>query len=1112
MAESNDASTEFMAHRQDIAATGGAGEMAEWLRRQEAPPTPRPGSVMDQPKTPFPTDKPVPADPSMAGTIMRSVGELPRQVMGGIDDAARNALQFMNPLTDWLDENVADLKYDPVSAPKTAAGAVTRSLSQFLTGFLPATKALKGIGIAGKILNPTVAGMVADFATRDGHEGRLADLWNAAGLPKNVLTDFLAADPTDTEFEGRLKNTLEGAGFGLATEGVMLGARALRAAKKAAPAIASERALLKAKYGELTDDAIKATIGDPSKPMVQTVVKPPPAAVGKMAKATKETATATADEVTAYGLVDAGDSKVFVNFARIDGPDDVKSMIGTMADRFKGSVDEARRGTISLEETQRMADELGMDVTDLLARRKGQPLNAEEALAARRIWSASAEKLVEAARKASGPGASALDQFAFRRMMAVHHAIQSEVIGARTETARALSSWRIPVGGGIERARAVEQMMQAMGGPEAAGQMAKRLAMLAEFGANPAAIARFAEKGFAATSLDAVREVWINGLLSSPATHIVNSTSNLFVAFQQMYERKAAASIGNLRGTHDGVVAGEALAQAYGMISSIKDAFRLSWQALKTGESGFALNKVDLPVDHAVSAHAFQISSETGLGRAIDLIGNVARIPGRMLGAEDEFFKTIGYRMELHAQVLRQAVQEGHHGPALQSRIAQLLIDTPENLRIAAADAALYQTFNSQPGVIGQAMMRLRTQMPAASFVLPFVRTPVNIARYAFERSPLAPLVSQWRADIAAGGARADLALSRMATGSVIMAMAADWADSGIISGQGPGPTDKGQREAMTRQGWQPYSIKVGDRWYSYNRTDPLGMTMGFAADIAEAVRHGELQEDDVDEVGEVMGMAIAAVSQVTINKTYLRGVSELANMLTDGRRYGPDYVENLVSSFLPFTALAGAVERGVDPTVRERNSVADAVYGKIAGLSSSLPPKRNLWGEEIRSESGLGKVYDFLSPVQSREVKPTPIDTEIMRLADARANDWDAAPPQRIGKKTFFDGVHVNLKEWPDVYDEYVRLAGNGLNHPAWGMGLKDYLNAVVSGNHPMSAVYRIQPDEMKLTFISKAVRDYRQAAQQQILNDPRFAEFSRTVQQMKMDRMQRRLPEGVE
>jgi hypothetical protein len=33
---------------------------------------------------------------------------------------------------------------------------------------------------------------------------------------------------------------------------------------------------------------------------------------------------------------------------------------------------------------------------------------------------------------------------------------------------------------------------------------------------------------------------------------------------------------------------------------------------------------------------------------------------------------------------------------------------------------------------------------------------------------------------------------------------------------------------------WQPYSIQIGGRWYSYNRLDPLGMMMGMAADDSE--------------------------------------------------------------------------------------------------------------------------------------------------------------------------------------------------------------------------------------------------------------------------------------
>lgn len=1113
MAESNDASTEYLTHREFIAASSGADEMLEWLSRQKpaagadnavAMPYKAIPEPEGKPLDPFPTPKPVPADPSLAGTVMRSAGEIPKQIAGGIDDAARNALGVLDPLANWLNENVADLRYDPVAKPKTTTGAVTRSVSEFLTGFIPALKSLRAAGMTGKVAAPVLASAISDFTVKDPHEARLSNLWNEAGLPRSVLTDYLAANDGDTALEGRFKSAVESAFVGLAAEGVVLGARAIKAAKGVKTLDDVDRSLLTAKYGELTDDAFKS-LGDPSKPMIQTVVKQPSAAVGKIEKGVDATAATVPDDLLARGLIDAGESNLYINFARIDGPDDVKSLIGSVANKFKGSVDEARRGTISQAETVKLADELGMSVTDLLERRKGQPFNAEEAVAARKLWAASGEKLLEAAKKAADPNAGAVDQFTFRKMMATHYAIQAEVIGARTETARALASWRIPAGGAVEKARAIEQVMQAMGGPAASTEMARRLAILAENGATPAALAKFAEKGALATTFDAVREVWINGLLSAPATHIVNATSNLGVAFQQIYERGVAAQISALRGTEGGVAPGEAIAMAYGLVSSIKDAFRMSWMSFKTGETGAALNKVDLPFQRAVTSEAFGMSSESGLGRTVDFLGEVARVPSRFLGAEDEFFKTIGYRAELHAQALRKATAEGRSGPELYRRMNELLIDTPENLRIAAADAALYNTFTNAPGGLGQALMSMREKVPAVTFVLPFVRTPVNIARYAFERSPFAPLVAQWRDDIAAGGARADLALARMATGTSIMTMALDWADTGVISGKGP--ANQAEREAMMRQGWQPYSVRVGDRWVSYNRTDPFGSLMGFAADSAEAIRRGEMDDDSVDEWQEVMAMGITAVSQVAVNKTYLRGLADFTNVMADPKRYGEGYVNNLVASFVPYTSLAGAVERVNDPVAREASTPWQAVNAKLLGLSEQLPPKRNLWGEEIRTESGLGKAYDFLSPAASREIKPTPIDTELMRLATS-PTVGTSMPPQRIAKKTSFDGVQVNFKNWPDVFDEYVRLAGNDVQHPAWGMGAKDYLNAVISGNSPMSTVYQTRSDEMKLAFISKTVADYRQIAQRAVLSDPRFEDFARHVAQLKADKMQRRMP----
>lgn len=1141
-----DLSSDFLLRKAAREKSTDVSEMEAFLQNSregtQAPPTDPRATAAPAPR-PLPQPKPLraktedtvgrlPTPEDQKGGVMRNVAEIPSAAVGGVEAAIQHAVGWaIDPLANWLNENVADLSYNRPD-PKTPTGAVTKSLTEFLTGFVPAIKGLRAAGLTGNFIAPTAAAAFAGFATQDPSSARLADLWKKADLPSNILTDYLAhpvktdgVDAKESELESRFKNALEQAGFGVAAEGVLQGARAIKAIRGVKGVKEAEEAVLKEKYGTISDQEFNKILGDPSKPSIEMVMHEPPKAGAKIIQGLEDTeklsprsvirSKGRAQAATAAVKDEAGniitpakpavqlpDFDVYVNFGKMDTPDQIKFAIGKMAEAGKSNIDEATRGTITHVETQKLADDLGMTVTDLLARRKGQPLNAEEAVAARQLWVASGERLVELAKTAAGKNAGPLDQFAFRKQMAVHSAIQSEVIGARTETARALSSWNIPVKGDIARARAIDQVLEAMGGPEQSSQMARRLAILAETNANPEAIAKFAEKGALATTVDALKEAWINGLLSNPKTHVVNMMSNTMVAAASIAERQAAGVVNKIVGG-EGVQMGEAAAMTYGMVTSVREAWQMAAKAVRTGETSWTLNKMDLPQVHAISAEAYGMAHDTGLGRFLDFVGTATRVPTRLLGAEDEFFKTIGYRMELHAQSLRQGISEGLSGETLGRRMAEIVQNPPEHIMINSADAALYQTFTNEVGWFGKWIMEGRAK--GGSFnplilVLPFVRTPVNITRYALERTPFAPLVGQWRADIAAGGARADLALAKMATGTSLFLTVMDFADKGYITGPGfRGGKDTGTQEAQERQGVKPFSAKLGDRWVSYDRADPFGMVMGFAAAITEAVKKGEVDQDQVDEWQEVAAMSIAAISQVVINKTYLQGAAKMVETLSDPKRYAQKYIDDLVASFLPATALMSATKNFVDPIQREVNNPVEAVYARIAGLSEQLSPRRDLWGKPVTNESGQGRAYDFLTPFASKKEEPTAIDREMVRTG----HGYD-----RINKQSNFDGVQANMRFYPKVYDDYVRLSGNDLKHPAWGMGAKDYLNAVVSGKHPMSAAYNVLSDESRKDFIQNTIQEYRKLAQQQILSDPQHAAFSTEIARLKEIKQGSKMP----
>jgi hypothetical protein len=1122
----------FMAYRDEASNQSAAAEL-EAMFADETP----------APAQPAPAQAPATPGRSVVGDVARGVVELPRALFTGVRDAAQETLNLFGDIGDWVEnqvqtggfeisrEGIKPISYEElrtlraqgrdvssqvtlkritggVEDPQSTTGKAVKGISQFVAGFVGASKAVKALKPAtraGRVAKAAGTGAVVDFTVFDPQEERLSNLLQEVPVLKNPVTDFLAADPKDSNAEGRFKNAIEGLGVGVAVDGLMLGLKTLRQARiarlrqeeiakarEAAGVEAQRPAVDETAFRNLGDDAPDAPLVGvakrqeaPKAPETPAAAPGVPVAGGAQPAQLKAARAAAATEgVTPAQVVGEGGTgvprgtepgQVYVNFARINAPEDVQTVIKDMADKFAPQVETAQRGVRSFAEIELDAQQVNAwDV--LMARRKGDPLNAEQSVAARQLWAASGSKLSEVAKEAA-TNPSEANLFAFRKMLATHYAIQNEVIAARTETARALASWRIPAGGSAERFRDISQAIEANGGAAVTRDMADRVAKLANAGMYQE-LDTFVQRGVLARTGDAMQEAWIMGLLSGPKTHIVNVMSNSAVVFMQMYERKVASTVSNILGNSGGVQAGEAMTQWFGLTQSFKDGLRYAAKAAKTGETGFGMNKIELPQTAAITSNAFNLSSQTWAGRAVDGLGNIIRIPGRALAAQDEFFKTIGYRMELNAQALRQAAGEVHSGliPAdgLKARVAELLENPPENLRMSAVDQALYQTFTNSPGKLAQSLQSLKAQYPALTVILPFVRTPANILKFTFERTPLAPLMASVRADLSAGGARQELALARLSTGTALMMVAADMAMSGIVSGSGP--KDTRERQALERTGWQRNSIKIGERWYAYNRLDPAGSLLGLAAEMVEILNNSE-DEDTEESVGEAAVAAVASISATVMSKTYLSGLADLFEAISDPKRYTESFVQRLVGSTVP--AIVGEAARAADPYGREVFNMLDAIKRRVPGLSDDLPLRRDLWGRPVSHQSGLGWAYDVFSPIYTKPARNEPIDEEMLRLGKA------VSMPS---KKATFQGVNIDLNAYPGAYSRYVELAGNELKHPNYDMGAKDLLNAMISGEHFLSEIYNQGTDGVdgtKAEIIDAIVGEYRKLAREQVLQE---------------------------
>nr|BDD47289.1 hypothetical protein 8 [Desulfobacteraceae bacterium] len=539
-----------------------------------------------------------------------------------------------------------------------------------------------------------------------------------------------------------------------------------------------------------------------------------------------------------------------------------------------------------------------------------------------------------------------------------------------------------------------------------------------------------------------------------------------------MPERFLASQISRVTPGARSIAEGEVGSQIYGLFRGSIDGLRAFGKTVKTGEPADALSKLEARKYRAITAENVKQlpviqklapnSLESGgvAARAVDLLGEGVRLPGRFLQAEDELWKGIGYRMELHARAYRQAKEEGLAGEAFATRM-QEIIEDPQNkapdIHLAAVDAARYQTFTRPLGEAGQAYQGIVNKVPALRLITPFVRTPVNIMKFGFERTPLAPLMSSFREDVAAGGARRDMALARASLGSVVMTATAVLAASGYITGNGP--TDGKMRAAKYRTGWQPYSVKIGDQYYAYSRLEPLGMLLGLAADYSEIA--GQIQEGEREKLASAITMAI---SKNVTSKTFLKGLSEAIEAFQDPDRYGPRYVQRFAGTVVP-TGVA-QIERTMSPEMSAVNSIMDQIKSRIPGYSDDLPPRRNLWGEPIVLDGGLGP--DIISPIYTSKKVSSPIDEEILRLKSSVSMPRETQPIM---------GGSVRLD--PKEYDRLIMLM-NETPLQSTGLTLKKSMNQLVK-----SPEYRQANDDQKDMMIRATLQEARELARMQLYQE---------------------------
>ena len=750
------------------------------------------------------------------------------------------------------------------------------------------------------------------------------------------------------------------------------------------------------------------------------------------------------------------------------------------------------------------AKAIGLD--DVLQIQAGK-FNAPELRALVEFYAASSDLVYRTARKAlEAPNEANL--FASTKAQSIFQALLEKLSGASAEAGRTLNILGAATKiAGKERLKAMRDLLDGMGGKDAALARAQKIRELELTGPSARDLNEPMKRIRGAKTLDAIAEGWTLGLVSGFRTQARNLLSNTLYMFEAIGERGLAA---RMPGSE--VEKGEAMMMAFGITQSLREAFVNAGHAFKTGTAGFGLGKIDLPHRKAISSDNFP-----RLGAFADLLGGFFRVFGRGLTAGDEIFKTLNYNGEKWALALRQAKKEGLDGDAFFDRVAELGHSPTESMRIASRDAANYLTFTTRLGEQGQRYMDFVHRWPLMRFITPFMRTPANLFKAGLARTPFALAMPEtfWK-EINAGGARRDMALARIATGSALMLLWSDLTMRGQISGEGP--LDRIERANLRRTGWAPYSVKMADhwavpesirgQWVNYRAIEPIGMVLGMAADMTEKMMQYQemLDDDDPDGQMKLDKLAWASLRSLTnsvTSQTFMRGVSDFFRMMND-----PFFTERYWAR-LPATLAVPRIVPSIGDISRswgEEGKELKEVSGLIDEMVNSVPwlrdaeltPLRDLWGNKVVLSGAWGP--EWLSPIYKSADKGGPMDRLLVK------QKIKVRRPQR--KQGFqhrdYPGITItmNMREFPEVFDEFMQLQGHKLKHPVYGAGAEAFLNAVADGSHGFSGYFDALPDgdedgiDDKGAFIKARLAEYRKLSRIEIMRGVEYEDNAKIVE----------------
>ena len=366
---------------------------------------------------------------------------------------------------------------------------------------------------------------------------------------------------------------------------------------------------------------------------------------------------------------------------------------------------------------------------------------------------------------------------------------------------------------------------------------------------------------------------------------------------------------------------------------------------------------------------------------------------------------------------------------------------------IQDAKIATFQDASALADTLSQLEKKNKAWGVALGSLVPFKRTPINVAKRSFELSPVGLLkaITYDAVQVKKGNMDATKMIDHIGqglTGSGIAALGAFLAAQGVFSA-GSSDDDK-EANLDAGMGQQEYAINIGGKSYTIDWASPAVVPLAMGGELYEALH----QKYDDDETA--FNQAMATVSRMfdpMLNMTMLSGIGSTVTSAAYNKSnplfgIASNVATNFGGQFVP--TLFGQVARTVDNTRRttyaDKNSpVPSSVQkflqrqaNKIPGLSQYQPAYTDVWGRE--QKNGPDNVfaraaYNFFSPGYLADAKSTQTEKALKELYQATGdNSVLPSKPQKYYKTEDGTKKFLTAQEYSALTSEGGKIALDAL------------------------------------------------------------------------------------